>query len=179
MALIQKTCSHLWQTINLGCGFNELASVHMTVILLFFLFFFGKQSRSCFLCDFNGYCSSHECLDAEKTASFYFQLFFRVTGWWFLVMTVFLTVTLLLHVKRSARLRLCASLAAGMSVSEHDLGHGQAANTEHQHTQIVHAQTHRNTDGLIDTRSLCFSWVPTKMQRCNTFPRDCFLFFII
>lgn len=61
-------------------------------------------------------------------------------------MTVFLTVTLLLHVKRSARLRLCASLAAGMSVSEHDLGHGQAAHTKHQHTQIAHTQTHRRTN---------------------------------
>lgn len=61
-------------------------------------------------------------------------------------MTVFLTATLLLHVKRSARLRLCASLAAGMSVSEHDLGHGQAAHTEHQHTQIAHAHTHSRTN---------------------------------
>lgn len=57
-------------------------------------------------------------------------------------MTVFLTVTLLLlHVKRSARLRLCASLAAGMSVSEHDLGHGQAAHTTSTHTNCTHTDT--------------------------------------
>lgn len=44
--------------------------------------------------------------------------------------------------KTLGSLQLCASLAAGMSVSEHDLGHGQAAHTEHQHTQIAHMHTY-------------------------------------